>query len=311
LTEDVLLMDGVRYRLWDYDGDEVKEFEPIVIGHIKDIFGDGCEYFPKQKLKTLADNRSIPDGFVVDFKNQKWYIVELKLLCDDAIRRVAGQIVKYKNALRNLRTKRDIYKSIKSIRDADFLDDLINDEKPRIVIIIDSLNGRLGEQFKEQVDGTDRDIKIVEFKTFRRENAPSVHAYLFESLYKLKTIEKSVTVIPPKREEHQSPENRVEIELTHSSKEYNLIPISRCRHFFPGYKVEFILDTDIGDIKARVSSAPGGTQIGDPHAGNYIKSVIRGELTKWYDAHPELKAGDKIIIEAIEPKKRYRLRVAK
>ena len=68
-----------------------------MIEHIEDIFGERCKYFPKQKLKTLADNRSIPDGFVIDFKNKKWYILELKLLCDDAIRRIRDQLGDYKN----------------------------------------------------------------------------------------------------------------------------------------------------------------------------------------------------------------------
>ena len=85
--EKIILINGIKYRLCKLN-DEVREFEPLIIKHIKDVFGDGCEYFPKQKVVTLANNRSIPDGFVVDFKNRKWYIVELKLLCDDAIRRI-------------------------------------------------------------------------------------------------------------------------------------------------------------------------------------------------------------------------------
>jgi len=70
LTEDILLMDGVRYRLWTPEN-ELNDFEPMIKYHIKDLFGNDCKYFPKRKLKTLADNRSIPDGFVIDFENQK------------------------------------------------------------------------------------------------------------------------------------------------------------------------------------------------------------------------------------------------
>ncbi len=33
-------------------------------------------------------------------------------------------------------------------------------------------------------------------------------------------------------------------------------------------------------------------------------------LGKWFRAHPELKPGDKLVIELIEPMKRYRLKVA-
>lgn len=188
MNNEILLVDGVKYAKWT-PSNEVNEFEPLIVEHIKDIFGKACEYFPKRKLRTLADNRSIPDGFVIDFENQKWYIVELKLLCDDAVRRISGQIVSYKTAIGNPKTRRDIYKSIKSIRDADFLDDLINDEKPKIVIVINALDGKLGEQFREQVEGTDRDVKIVVFKTFAREHLDpkKVHAHLFEPIYEIES----------------------------------------------------------------------------------------------------------------------------
>ncbi len=39
MSEEVLIKDGVRYRLWDYDNDEVNKFEPIVIEHVENIFG--------------------------------------------------------------------------------------------------------------------------------------------------------------------------------------------------------------------------------------------------------------------------------
>ena len=117
MSNEILIKDGVKYRLWA-PPKEPQDFEPMIKYHVKDIFGKGCEYFPKQKLKTLANNKSIPDGFVVDFKNKKWYIVENKLLCDDAIRRISGQIVDYKNGIKNLTTRREIYKAIKSIKNA-------------------------------------------------------------------------------------------------------------------------------------------------------------------------------------------------
>lgn len=179
----IILKDGVKYHPWE-PKDEVREFEPMIIHHIKDIFGDGSEYFKKQTLTTLSNIRSIPDGFVVDFKNKKWYMVELKLLYDDAVRRISGQIVDYKNAAENLETRRNIYKSIKKINDDKILDELINDEKPEIIVIINSLDGEMGKQFIEKVKGTDKIIKIIEFKTFAREFAEpkKVHIHLFESM---------------------------------------------------------------------------------------------------------------------------------
>ncbi|OYT53283.1 MAG: hypothetical protein B6U72_06390 [Candidatus Altiarchaeales archaeon ex4484_2] len=188
MTDRIVLKDGVRYRLWTPEN-ELNDFEPMIKHHIRDIFGDDCRYFPKRKLKTLAGNRSIPDGFVIDFKNQRWYIVELKLLCDDAVRRIPRQIVDYKNAIKNPKTRRNIYKSIKSINRGDFLDELINDKNPEIVVIINSLDGKLGEQFRERVEETWRNVKIIVFKTFAREyvNPKRVHMHLFEPVYEVPT----------------------------------------------------------------------------------------------------------------------------
>lgn len=104
--------------------------------------------------------------------------------------------------------------------------------------------------------------------------------------------------------------NKIEIILhnLHAPRKYALIPIPKeYRRFFPGYKVPFILETDIGEIRTKVTSAPRGTEYGDPDAGNYIQ----GGLKPWYNKHKDLKEGDKLIIEVIEPKKRYRLYVEK
>jgi len=185
----ILLKDGVKYKLWT-PRDEVKDFEPMVICHVKDIFGDGCEYFRKRALKSLANNRSIPDGFVIDFGNENWFIVELKLLGDDAIKRISDQIVSYKSALDNSSTRRKIYKSVKSIKDVPFLDDLINETPPEITIIIDNLEGAKGDQFIEKVKKTDPNIQIIEFQTFARVGCDpkKVHIHLFEPLYEIKPM---------------------------------------------------------------------------------------------------------------------------
>lgn len=100
----------------------------------------------------------------------------------------------------------------------------------------------------------------------------------------------------------------VEIEPSslYSSRKWALIPIPRAkRHFFPGYKVYFDLETDTRAIRTRVTSAPKGTPVGDPEGGTYLQ----GGLRHWYDSHPELKPGDRFRFEVLEPRKRYRLSV--
>ena len=77
------------------------------------------------------------------------------------------------------------------------------------------------------------------------------------------------------------------------------------RRFFPGYKVYFSLETDIGTVETKVTSAPNGTPVGDPVGGKYIQ----GNLRHWYEQHPNLKPGDKFHFETIEAGKRYKLSV--
>lgn len=93
-----------------------------------------------------------------------------------------------------------------------------------------------------------------------------------------------------------------------SAKAYSLIPLHKeLRHLLPGFKVEFELETDVGLIVTKVTSAPRGTEFGNPIAGNYIQ----GGLKRWYDSHPELKNGVTLIISVIEPKKKYSLSISK
>jgi len=102
--------------------------------------------------------------------------------------------------------------------------------------------------------------------------------------------------------------DKIEIVLNslHAAKTYYLIPIPKeIRHLFPGFKVEFELETDVRTIVTKVTSAPKGTEYGDPVAGNYIQ----GGLKSWYDSHPELKNGVTLIISVIEPKKKYSLSI--
>jgi hypothetical protein len=90
-----------------------------------------------------------------------------------------------------------------------------------------------------------------------------------------------------------------------SSIKHTLIPVSKeTRPFFPGYKVHFTLETDIGDIETYVTSAPKGILIGSVHAGGYI----RAGLKPWYHRHSSLSEKSILIIEMIE-RKRYRLSV--
>ena len=103
-----------------------------------------------------------------------------------------------------------------------------------------------------------------------------------------------------------SKEVDIALEAIHTPKTYGLIPVAKNnRHFFPGYKVPFIIETDIGEIETRVSSAPKGTPLGDPDAGSYIA----GKLKPWYRQHSDLRNGSVLTIEQIHGGTRYKLSI--
>ena len=98
----------------------------------------------------------------------------------------------------------------------------------------------------------------------------------------------------------QAAENKnvIELKLNASSREYVYIPLPKDkRRVFPGYKVSFELITDVGVSTAHVPYPP--------NTGGHI----RGRFGQWYAKHPELKAGDRLRIEVLEPGKRYKLSV--
>lgn len=90
----------------------------------------------------------------------------------------------------------------------------------------------------------------------------------------------------------------------HSAYEWALIPIPTDRRaFFPGYKVEFELVTNVGSIMTHVTSAPKGTPHGDPLAGRYIQTG----LGEWFHNHSTLRDGSRLRFDMLEQGKRYKL----
>jgi hypothetical protein len=95
----------------------------------------------------------------------------------------------------------------------------------------------------------------------------------------------------------------MEVVFSDACRKYVYVPLPKDKRlFFPGYKINFQVETDIGVLTAHVTSAPNAPPIGDPHAGGHI----RGKFGPWYRKHPELKDRDNIRIEILEPGKRYR-----
>ena len=195
----ILLKDGVEYIQYNYNSEN--ELENMVFEHYKEIFGDNTILFNKSKIRTVANVGTIPDAFVVDLKNKKWYIVEVELKDHDIYGHVNSQIMRFLDAIDNPITKRKLsdkfYNEVKNepFKEALFktnnikevykhISDII-DTTPSIVIVIDEINNKVETGINGLSKRINCDIKTVEFKTFKRKNSKclSEHIHLFSKLY--------------------------------------------------------------------------------------------------------------------------------
>jgi len=156
-----------------------------------------------------------------------------------------------------------------------------------VIRIDDEVMSKLKENAKilDLVFGTPNEVLRVILGVDKREHGPTLEK--INDVNFTKTIE-------------------IRLNRLYTARRWALIPITKDkRTFFPGYKVNFDLETDCGVLTTHITSAPKGTPYGDPRAGAYIQSGLR----VWFDNHPGLRDGAKLRIEALEPGKRYRLSV--
>ena len=312
-------MDGVKYHLWEPPNEE--EFERIIEGHAEEIFGEDAKYFDlKHKLASKSGTGSIPDGYVIKLRNKpEIQIIEIELT-SHSLQHIIPQIVNIINGIGNAETQQKICNVIEDKINEDdsfktkmadaikplsihrFLSNSFMGTQTTLTIIIDKNSKNL----EEAISKIASPLKIIEFQTFVREGVGlSVHAHLFEPVHRVIRSTPVILLEPIKISPIVSNKNSIEIIINNSSfAKFHLFYIPKDeRHFFPGYKIPFQLETDLNIIETHVSSAPAGTLLGDPDKGSYFQSNLAG----WFNHHSDLKLGDKVRITAIEPKKIYRL----
>lgn len=193
----MLIIDGVKYEEWIPKSEE--EFEEIIKEHAKDIFGEDSIFFDlKKKLKTRAGIGSIPDGYVISFREPPcWYICEVELHTHLLYEHIVPQMTKFINGVKSFETQREIINALDREISGDplkealvrskigpvevyrFISDLIS-KLPILVIVIDQKT----KELEEVCDSLPIEVKIVELKTFTREGIGlAVHAHLFELLH--------------------------------------------------------------------------------------------------------------------------------
>jgi hypothetical protein len=84
------------------------ELEQVVIDNYEYLFGPDSFYLPKTLIKTADGHGTIPDGFAIDIRQRKWYIVEAELGHHDVWNHIAKQVSKQIVASLQLSTKRNL-----------------------------------------------------------------------------------------------------------------------------------------------------------------------------------------------------------
>lgn len=148
--------------------DSEAELEQVVVDNYEYLFGPDSFYLPKTLIKTADGAGTIPDGFVIDVGQKKWYIVEAELGHHDVWNHIAKQVSKQIVASLQLITKQkledisaDIYEKdeytkekfsnlgISSVNVRKVIRDILN-EDPIIGIPIDSIPNDLKDWARQQ-----------------------------------------------------------------------------------------------------------------------------------------------------------------
>jgi len=70
------------------------ELEGVVQSNAEFIFGPDSIYLPKSVIRTSDGTGTIPDGFVVDIRARRWFIVEAELAAHSVWNHIAPQVAK-------------------------------------------------------------------------------------------------------------------------------------------------------------------------------------------------------------------------
>jgi len=222
----MLLIDGVNYHEWTPRSED--EFEQTVKEHARDVFGEQSIYLDmKQKLKSKSGIGSIPDGYVIVFGEEPhWHIVEVELSSHQLYEHIVPQVSRFINGIKNPSTQRDIVDALYQEIDSDefrrlrlkkaigptethkFLSDLVS-RAPVVTIIIEKRTEQLDEALS-MLAYPPQNKKVVEFQTFTRQGVGlSVHAHLFEPLYKVREPLTAESVIGIRTEKEQAKARKV------------------------------------------------------------------------------------------------------
>jgi hypothetical protein len=104
------------------------EIENVVINNFKLLFGDYSILLDKNLINTNSGKGSIPDGIIINFQENRWYILEVERGIHGTWEHIAPQISKQITAMENIDTKVKIAENcIKKINKNTSFKDLLNE----------------------------------------------------------------------------------------------------------------------------------------------------------------------------------------
>ena len=83
-----------------------EEIEAVVTQNAGILFGQNALYFPKCLIKTSDGAGTIPDGFVIDVENSRWFVVEAETSKHPVWEHIAKQVSKQLAAAKQAKTKK-------------------------------------------------------------------------------------------------------------------------------------------------------------------------------------------------------------
>lgn len=84
------------------------EVEKVVVNNFRLLFGDYSILLPKSLIRTSGGKGTVPDGIIVDFKGNRWFILEVERGDHETWGHIAPQISKQLVAVMSRETKNKI-----------------------------------------------------------------------------------------------------------------------------------------------------------------------------------------------------------
>ncbi len=191
-----LLVDGAKFKLWT-PKPEKTAFHPIVKEHAREIFGQNARFLSiSPRLRSEADLRAEPDGLVVDPVSSKLFVVEVELSEHNPYGHINDQLTRFISGMKSIATQNKVAEALFDTIESDkelqgyfeekvtgnvyrWLQRLVG-RKPTIVVVIEKKTPEVMQACDILMESYD--TRIIEFQTFRREDNPAIHAYLYETL---------------------------------------------------------------------------------------------------------------------------------